>query len=63
MRRRARPVADLESGVQAFGFGSGLAATSTVLEPLDAGAEVLAGDDLYGRSYRLFERVRGRSAV
>ncbi|HEY3811850.1 MAG TPA: PLP-dependent aspartate aminotransferase family protein [Caulobacteraceae bacterium] len=57
-----RVVADLESGVQAFGFGSGLAATSTVLELLDAGAEVLAGDDLYGGSYRLFERVRRRSA-
>ena len=57
-----RVVADLESGVQAFGFGSGLAATSTTLELLDAGAEVLAADDLYGGSYRLFERVRRRSA-
>jgi cystathionine gamma-lyase len=57
-----RVVADLESGVQGFGFGSGLAATSTVLELLDAGAHVLAADDLYGGSYRLFERVRRRSA-
>jgi cystathionine gamma-lyase len=57
-----RVVADLESGVQAFGFGSGVAATSTVLELLDAGAEILAGDDLYGGTYRLFERVRRRSA-
>src|SRR5580704_9570548 len=57
-----RVVADLESGVQGFGFGSGLAATSTTLELLDAGAEVLAADDLYGGSYRLFERVRRRSA-
>ena len=57
-----RVVADLESGVQAFGFGSGLAATSTTLELLDAGAEILAADDLYGGSYRLFERVRRRSA-
>jgi cystathionine gamma-lyase len=57
-----RVVADLESGVMGFGFGSGLAATSTVLELIDAGAEVLAADDLYGGSYRLFERVRRRSA-
>ena len=57
-----RVVADLESGVQGFAFGSGLAATSTVLELLDAGAHVLAGDDLYGGTYRLFEKVRRRSA-
>jgi cystathionine gamma-lyase len=57
-----RVAADLESGVQGFGFGSGLAATSTVLELLDAGSHVLAGDDLYGGTYRLFERVRRRSA-
>jgi cystathionine gamma-lyase len=57
-----RVVADLESGVQGFGFGSGLAASSTVLELLDAGSEILAADDLYGGSYRLFERVRRRSA-
>ena len=56
-----RVVADLESGVQAFGFASGMGATSTILELLDAGAEVLAGDDLYGGTYRLFERVRRRS--
>ncbi len=57
-----RVVADLESGVQGFGFASGMGATSTVLELLDAGAKVLTGDDLYGGTYRLFERVRRRSA-
>lgn len=57
-----RVVADLESGVQAFGFGSGVGATATVLDLLDAGSHVLAGDDLYGGTYRLFERVRRRSA-
>jgi cystathionine gamma-lyase len=57
-----RVVADLESGIAGFGFGSGLAATSTVLEMLDAGSHILAGDDLYGGTYRLFERVRRRSA-
>jgi len=52
---------DLEGGVQAFGFGSGMAATSTALELLDAGDHVVTGDDLYGGSWRLFERVRRRS--
>ena len=41
-----RCVADLESGVQAFAFASGMAAISTVLETLDAGAHIVAGDDL-----------------
>jgi len=57
-----RCVADLEGGSQAFAFASGLAAIATVLELLDAGAHVIAGDDLYGGTYRLFERVRKRSA-
>ena len=57
-----RCVADLEGGAQAFAFASGLAAISTVLELLDAGAHVVAGDDMYGGTYRLFERVRRRSA-
>jgi cystathionine gamma-lyase len=39
-----------------------MAAIATVLETLDAGAHVVAGDDLYGGTYRLFERVRRRSA-
>ncbi len=55
-------IADLENGTHGFGFGSGMAATSTALELLDAGAHVLTGDDLYGGTYRLFERVRRRSA-
>jgi cystathionine gamma-lyase len=57
-----RCVADLEGGAQAFAFASGLAAIATVLEVVDAGAHVVAGDDLYGGTYRLFERVRRRSA-
>ncbi|HEY1327648.1 MAG TPA: PLP-dependent aspartate aminotransferase family protein [Casimicrobiaceae bacterium] len=57
-----RCVADLESGAQAFAFASGMAAIATVLEVLDSGAHVLAGDDLYGGTFRLFERVRRRSA-
>ncbi|MBK5953195.1 cystathionine beta-lyase, partial [Rhodospirillum rubrum] len=54
-------VADLEGGTHGFGFGSGMAATSTALELLDAGDHIVTGDDLYGGSWRLFERVRRRS--
>jgi cystathionine gamma-lyase len=56
-----RCIADLEGGDQAFAFSSGLAATGTVLELLDAGSHIVAADDLYGGSWRLFERVRKRS--
>ena len=57
-----RCVADLESGSQAFAFASGLAAISTVLELLDAGSHIVSGDDVYGGTFRLFERVRSKSA-
>ena len=57
-----RCIADLEDGEAGFAFASGMAATATVLELLDAGSQVVAMDDLYGGSYRLFERVRRRSA-
>ena len=57
-----RCVADLEGGVAGFAFGSGLAAAATVLDLLDSGSHVIAMDDLYGGTYRLFEKVRRRSA-
>lgn len=57
-----RCVAALEGGTRGFAFASGMAATSTVLELLDSGSHVIAMDDIYGGSYRLFERVRKRSA-
>ena len=57
-----RCVADLEGGTHGFAFASGMAATATVLELLAAGAHVVALDDLYGGTRRLFERVRRRSA-
>ncbi|WP_257386317.1 cystathionine gamma-synthase [Tahibacter caeni] len=57
-----RCVADLEGGRNGYAFASGLAATSTVLELLDSGSHVIAMDDVYGGTYRLFERVRRRSA-
>ena len=57
-----RAVADLESGVRGYAFSSGLAAIGTILELLDAGAHVIASSDLYGGSFRLFDKVRRRSA-
>ena len=57
-----RCVAALEGGSRGFAFASGMAATSTLLELLDSGDHVIAMDDIYGGSYRLFERVRRRSA-
>src|SRR5712671_981469 len=55
-------LAELESGHAAFAFASGMAAMATVVELLDAGSHVIAMHDLYGGSYRLFEKVRKRSA-
>ena len=57
-----RCVAALEGGSQGYAFASGLAATSSVLEMLDSGSHVVCMDDVYGGTYRLFERVRRRSA-
>jgi len=57
-----RCVADLEGGSKGFAFASGLAATATLLDTLEPGAHVIASDDLYGGSYRLFARVRAASA-
>ena len=57
-----RCVADLEGGTQGFAFASGMAATGTILELLDSGSRVVAMDDLYGGTRRLFSGVRERSA-
>jgi cystathionine gamma-lyase len=57
-----RCIASLENGTHGFAFASGLAAAGTVLELLDSGDHVVSMDDLYGGSFRLFERVRRRSA-
>ena len=53
---------ELEGGAQAFAFSSGLAAAATVLELLEGGSHLIAGEDLYGGTGRLFEQVRARSA-
>src|SRR4029077_9826030 len=57
-----RCIADLETGEAGFAFASGLAAISTIVELLDTGSHVVASDDLYGGTYRLFDRVKRRSA-
>ncbi|MEJ2258884.1 MAG: aminotransferase class I/II-fold pyridoxal phosphate-dependent enzyme, partial [Woeseiaceae bacterium] len=57
-----RCIADLESGSHGFAFASGMAATATILELLDTGSHVVAMDDLYGGTRRLFTGVRERSA-
>src|SRR5213082_3923937 len=55
-------IADLKSGTRGFPFSSGLAATATALDALDSGSHVVVSDDLYGGTFRLFEKVRRRSA-
>lgn len=57
-----RCVASLENGSNGYAFASGLAATATVLDSLEAGSHVVCMDDVYGGTYRLFESVRRRSA-
>ncbi len=57
-----RCIADLESGSHGFAFASGMAATATILELIDSGSHVIAMDDLYGGTRRLFTGVRTRSA-
>jgi cystathionine gamma-lyase len=57
-----RCIADLEAGTQGFAFASGMAAIATILELVDTGSHVIAMDDLYGGTRRLFDRVRKRSA-
>src|SRR4051812_18605183 len=56
-----RCIADLEEGTAGYAFGSGLAAMCAVLDLLPANSHMIASDDLYGGSYRLFERVRKQS--
>ncbi|WP_201829478.1 cystathionine gamma-synthase [Microvirga zambiensis] len=57
-----RCIADLEGGTAGFAFSSGLAASATVLDMLEQGSHMIASDDLYGGTRRLFERVRKKSA-
>jgi cystathionine beta-lyase/cystathionine gamma-synthase len=55
-------IASLENGDQGFAFSSGLGAIATIIDLLDAGSHIILSDDLYGGSFRLFDKVRARSA-
>jgi cystathionine gamma-lyase len=55
-------IADLEGGSHGFAFASGMAAVDTLMHLLEPGDHVLAMHDLYGGTWRLFERVRRRSS-
>src|SRR5215212_2160225 len=57
-----RCVADLESGTRGWAFASGLAAMATAIDALDSGSHIVVSDDLYGGTFRLFEKVRRRSS-
>ena len=57
-----RCIANLEGASHGFAFASGMAATGTILELIDSGSHVIALDDLYGGTRRLFDGVRKRSA-
>ena len=57
-----RCIADLENGTAGFAFGSGMAAIATMLELFPSGSNIIAMDDVYGGTYRLFEKVRRDSA-
>ena len=57
-----RCIADLEGGEHGFAFASGMAATATILELVDSGSHIVAMDDLYGGTRRLFDGVRKDSA-
>jgi cystathionine gamma-lyase len=57
-----RCIADLEDGSNGFAFASGLAATCAVLDLLPHGSHIIACDDVYGGTYRLFERIKKDSS-
>lgn len=56
-----RGIADLESGTKGYAFASGLASIATLLEVLNSGDHIIASEDLYGGSFRLFDKVRTRT--
>lgn len=55
-------IASLESGQKGFAFASGMAAINTVIDLLNSGDHVLAMDDLYGGTFRLFDKVKTRTS-
>lgn len=57
-----RCLADLESGEYGFAFASGMAAINTVVDLLDQGSHIIASNDLYGGTFRLFDKVKTRTS-
>jgi cystathionine beta-lyase/cystathionine gamma-synthase len=55
-------IASLESGTSGFAFASGMAAINTIIDLLNAGDHIIAGHDLYGGTYRLFDKVKTRTS-
>lgn len=55
-------IASLESGRRGFAFASGMAAINTVIDLLNAGDHIIAMDDLYGGTFRLFDKVKTRTS-
>ena len=55
-------IASLESGQYGFAFASGMAAINTVIDLLDSGDHIIAMDDLYGGTFRLFDKVKTRTS-
>ena len=55
-------LAELENGKKAFAFSSGVAAQSAVLELLKPGDHIIAFDDLYGGTFRLFNEIKAKSS-
>lgn len=55
-------IASLESGTRGFAFASGMAAINTVIDLLNAGDHVIATEDLYGGTFRLFDKVKTRAS-
>jgi cystathionine gamma-lyase len=58
-----RNLAALEGGEHGFCFGSGLAATNALVQTLDAGDHVVCGNNTYGGTYRLFEKIWKRHGL
>ncbi|MDI1432765.1 cystathionine gamma-synthase [Polyangium sorediatum] len=56
-------LAALEGGTHGYSFGSGLAATTTLLHTLEPGAHILCGDDVYGGTFRLMDKVMGPMGI
>jgi cystathionine gamma-lyase len=56
-------IAALENGNHGFAFASGCAATTTILQMLSQGDHVIAGDDMYGGTFRLFDKVLKRNGI